>query len=150
MWDLTELYRDVILDHNRNPRNFGKPEGTTVSLVGNNPLCGDRLMIHLVMEGDTIRALGFEGQGCAISTASASVMTESLEGKTRADAEKAFRKFHDFLTTDSDEEADIETMGEIAALGGVRRFPIRVKCATLAWHTMRAALGGNTQYVTTE
>jgi len=135
--ELDDLYRDVILDHNRNPRNFGALEGADASVEGFNPMCGDRLTLRLKLSGDTITDIRFEGQGCAISTASASLMTEAVKGRSRTDALALFGRVHDLLT---DDEASGEELGKLAALSGVREFPARVKCASLCWHTLASAL----------
>ena len=135
---LNDLYRDVILDHNRKPRNFGGLDPADASADGFNPLCGDRLTLRLKMSGDKISDIRFEGQGCAISTASASLMTEAVKGKTRAEALQLFDRVHQLLTDDAAPPAD--ELGKLAALSGVREFPARVKCASLCWHTLTAAL----------
>jgi len=148
MSDLRELYQEVIFDHNRNPRNFGKPAQFDRSSEGFNPLCGDRLTLYLTFGPDgRVSQASFEGQGCAISTASASLMTESLKGKTEDEAEALFRQFHGMVMGVGD--VDPATLGKLQVLGGVREFPARVKCATLAWHTLHAALHGE-QQVSTE
>ena len=147
--DLKDLYRDVIVDHNRSPRNFRKIPDATRALEGFNPLCGDKLTVYLKMDGDKIADLSFEGSGCAISVASASLMTERLKGKTRAEAERLFGAVHDLLTKDGTQE-DPETLGKLAALSGVREFPSRVKCASLCWHTMKGALSDASRPVSTE
>ena len=139
MSDLRELYQEVIFDHNRNPRNFGKLEDANYHADGNNPLCGDKLSLYLKIEGDTITDIRFEGMGCAISTASASLMTERLKGMKVADAETLFHKFHAVVTEDG-KGADGPELGKLSVLTGVRDYPARVKCATLAWHTLEAAL----------
>jgi nitrogen fixation protein NifU and related proteins len=136
--DLNELYRDVILDHNRRPRNFGGLEAADASVDGFNPMCGDRLTLRLKLADDTISDIRFEGEGCAISTASASLMTEAVKGKTRADALKLFDSVHRLLTDDAAPAS--EELGKLAALSGVRDYPARVKCASLCWHTLSAAL----------
>ena len=136
--DLKDLYRDVIVDHNRAPRNFRKIPDADKVLEGFNPLCGDKLTLYLKLDGETIKDLSFEGSGCAISVASASLMTERLKGKTHADAEKLFDTMHDLLTKDA--PADAEALGKLAVLSGVREFPSRVKCASLCWHTLKGAL----------
>ena len=146
--DLSELYRDVILDHNKNPRNFGKPESANREQEGYNPLCGDRMTIYLNLDGETLRDVHFEGTGCAISKASASVMTDVLTGKSRVEARKIFEQFHAMVT--SDDEVDIMEVGEVAALSGVNQFPLRIKCATLAWHALLAAMDGKGNTVSTE
>jgi nitrogen fixation NifU-like protein len=145
--DLAELYRDVIVDHNRSPRNRGRLPAATHHAEGDNPLCGDRLRLDVDVAGDVIRDLRFEGSGCAISTASASLMSEAVKGRTRAEAEALFAAVHRMLTGDG---ADAARLGKLAALAGVREFPARVKCASLAWHTLNAALAGSGEPVTTE
>ena len=135
--ELNDLYRDVILDHNRRPRNFGILEPADASVEGFNPLCGDRLTVRLKMAGDAIADIRFEGQGCAISTASASLMTEAVKGMTRTEALALFDRIHRLLT---DDDATGEELGKLAALSGVREFPARVKCASLCWHTLASAL----------
>jgi nitrogen fixation NifU-like protein len=145
--DLAELYRDVIVDHNRSPRNRGRLPAATHHAEGDNPLCGDRLRLDVDVAGDVIRDLRFEGSGCAISTASASLMSEAVKGRTRAEAEALFTAVHRMLTGDG---ADAARLGKLAALAGVREFPARVKCASLAWHTLNAALAGSGEPVTTE
>ena len=146
--DLKELYRDVILDHNRRPRNFGPLEGASHHAEGNNPLCGDRLALALRLEGDRIAEIRFEGSGCAISTASASLMTEAVRGKDRASVRQLFERMHALLTQPGT-EADA-WLGKLAALSGVREFPARVKCASLCWHTLNAALASSAKTVSTE
>lgn len=135
--ELTDLYRDVILDHNRRPRNFGPLEHADATAEGFNPLCGDRLTLRLNLAGDRIENIRFEGQGCAISTASASLMTEAVKGKTRAEALALFDRVHRLLT---DDESGVDDLGKLAALSGVREYPARVKCASLCWHTLVSAL----------
>jgi len=136
--ELDELYRDVILDHNRKPRNFGVLEPADASVEGFNPMCGDRLTVRLRFDDGKIGDIRFEGQGCAISTASASLMTEAVKGRTRAEALKLFDRVHELLTDDAAPPAD--ELGKLAALSGVREYPSRVKCASLCWHTLAAAL----------
>jgi len=136
--ELNDLYRDVILDHNRRPRNFGDLDPADASVEGFNPMCGDRLTVRLRLNDDTISDIRFEGQGCAISTASASLMTEAVKGKTRLEALKLFDRVHELLTDDAAPAAD--ELGKLAALSGVREYPARVKCASLCWHTLAAAL----------
>ena len=136
--ELNDLYRDVILDHNRRPRNFGGLEPADASVEGFNPMCGDRLTVRLKMDDDTISDIRFEGQGCAISTASASLMTEAVKGRTRADALRLFERVHQLLTDDRAPPAG--ELGKLAALSGVRAYPARVKCASLCWHTLASAL----------
>jgi nitrogen fixation NifU-like protein len=149
MSDLRDLYQTMILDHSKKPRNVGRPEGANRSAHGDNPLCGDRLDVHLTVDaGGAIREVGFEGSGCAISTASASIMTECVKGRPAAEAREIFERFHDLMTGEG--RADPEELGKLAVFTGVREFPLRVKCATLAWHTLRAALEGGDETVTTE
>jgi nitrogen fixation NifU-like protein len=136
--DLRDLYQEVILDHNKRPRNFGKLEGANRHAEGHNPLCGDRLTVYLDLEGNTIRDIRFEGSGCAISKASASMMTSEVKGKTVDQAEETFHRFHRMVTEEGN--VDAETLGKLAAFSGVREFPVRVKCASLPWHTLDAAL----------
>ncbi len=136
--ELNDLYRDVILDHNRRPRNFGGLEAADASVEGFNPMCGDKLTLRLKLADETITDIRFEGQGCAISTASASMMTEAVKGKTRAEALELFGRVHHMLTDDS--AAPDEGIGKLAALSGVREYPARVKCASLCWHTLASAL----------
>ncbi len=149
--ELRDLYQEVILDHNKKPRNFGTLEVATHQADGDNPLCGDQLHISLVLDGDRVEEVRFDGSGCAISTASASLMTEAVKGHTRDEAEQMFQSFHDLLTGDPSalEEASAE-LGKLAVFQGVREFPVRVKCATLAWHTLKAALEGKETPATTE
>ena len=147
--DLKDLYRDIIVDHNRQPRNFGKLEHADAHADGHNPLCGDRLTVYLKMNGDRIERATFDGSGCAISTASASLLTEAVKGKTVKEVEHLFNQVHDVLTH-HDAPVDTAALGKLAALTGVRDFPARVKCATLCWHTLQAALHSNSQPVSTE
>jgi nitrogen fixation NifU-like protein len=146
--DLKELYRDVILDHNKRPRNFGKLEAADAYADGHNPLCGDRLTVFLKMDGNRVEDIRFEGKGCAISTASASMMTEAIKGKDKADIGDLFGKIHSLLTR-QDAVAD-PALGKLAALSGVREYPARVKCASLCWHTLNAALDKGAATVSTE
>ncbi len=147
MSDLRELYEEVILDHNRTPRNFQKvPPGANRQAHGYNPLCGDEFTIRLSVQDGIIKDIGFEGAGCAISTASASLMTESIKGKTLAEAEALFLGVHNLLT----EAGKATGLGKLQVLEGVREYPARVKCATLAWHTLQAALKNKSDSVTTE
>jgi len=136
--DLKELYRDVILDHNKRPRNFGTLEQASAQADGHNPLCGDRLTVFVKMSGDRVEDIRFEGKGCAISTASASLMTEAIKGKRKEEIGTLFGKVHSLLTQQS-AVAD-SSLGKLAALSGVREYPARVKCASLCWHTLNAAL----------
>jgi SUF system FeS assembly protein, NifU family len=137
MSGLRELYQEVILDHNRNPRNFRRIEPASHRAQGHNPLCGDRVEVFLLVEDGVVKDIAFEGDGCAISTASASLMTEQLKGKSVAQAQALFDRFHDLLTTEAEPTEDL---GKLGVLAGVREFPTRVKCATLPWHTLQAAL----------
>ena len=139
MFDLKDLYQEVIVDHNRSPRNFGKLEDADRTIEGYNPLCGDHLMLYLKMKDDRIADISFDGSGCAISVASASLMTESMKGKTVEEAENIFTEFHDLVTGDGS-KVDYEKLGKLAAIAGVRDYPTRVKCATLCWHTLHSAL----------
>jgi nitrogen fixation NifU-like protein len=149
MTDLQDLYQDLILDHGRRPRNFRRLDQADRSAEGYNPLCGDKVKIYLKMDDDVVEDISFEGSGCAISTASASIMTQALKGKTRAEAEELFATFHD-LVTGQPSRLDTPDLGKLEAFSGVSEFPIRVKCATLSWHTLRAALNGNVGVVSTE
>jgi nitrogen fixation NifU-like protein len=136
--DLSDLYQEVILDHNRRPRNFRRIDSPTHQAEGFNPLCGDRVNLFVLLDGDRIADVAFEGSGCAISKASASLMTDRLKGCTVAEALDVFERFHRMVTTPTDQEVD--DLGKLSALAGVREFPVRVKCASLAWHTLKAAL----------
>ena len=140
MPDLRELYQEVILDHSKNPRNYHKLEPADRHAEGNNPLCGDRLTLYLRLDGDRVVDVGFEGHGCAISKASASMMTDALKGKTRREADRLFDTFHEMVTGKPGGSVDREALGKLAAFAGVCEFPARVKCASLPWHTMKAAL----------
>jgi nitrogen fixation NifU-like protein len=146
--DLKDLYRDVILDHNRKPRNLGRLAPPARSARGHNPLCGDQLTVYADLEGGVVRDVKFEGTGCAISVASASLMTEAVRGKTTREAEALFGEVHDLLTRQGAEAP--ASLGKLAALSGVREFPARVKCASLCWHTLRAALAAEAAPVSTE
>jgi nitrogen fixation protein NifU and related proteins len=146
--DLKELYRDVILDHNRHPRNFGPLADASHHAEGNNPLCGDCLSLALRVNGDRIEEIRFEGSGCAISTASASLMTEAVKGKDRPSVRQLFERMHALLT--QPDAAPDPALGKLAALSGVREFPARVKCASLCWHTLNAALSASAATVSTE
>ena len=150
MSDLEDLYQEVLLDHNRSPRNFRALESANRHAEGYNPLCGDRFTVFLRTEDGVIREAAFQGSGCAISKASASVMTESLREKSKSEVDELFRKFRDMVTGVGTNGFDPLELGELGALSGVSRFPIRVKCATLAWHTMKAALEGKDPSVSTE
>jgi len=147
--ELRELYQEVILDHSKNPKNFKELDDASHQSQGHNPLCGDRLTLYLTVADGAIQDVGFKGAGCAISTASASMMTEALKGKTEAEVDAIFCAFHD-LVTGKVAEADSDVLGKLAVFGGVRDYPVRVKCATLAWHTLRAALAKTEEAVSTE
>jgi nitrogen fixation NifU-like protein len=148
MSDLRELYQEVILDHSRRPRNFGALADGAHAAHGHNPLCGDRLTVYVELAGGTIANARFVGSGCAISTASASLMTEAVRGRSREEAEALFERFHAAVTAAPDAEPDLGGLGKLAALAGVREYPVRVKCASLAWHTLRAALGAKANTTT--
>ncbi len=149
--EFRELYQEIIMDHNRKPRNFRKMEDATHRLDGMNPLCGDQYTIYLKVKDDIIEDVSFEGSGCAISKASASVMTNVLKGKTVQEAEKYFNFFHKMVTGEIDHpEEYLDTMGKLVAFAGVAEFPVRVKCATLPWHTMHNSLHGSQDKITTE
>jgi len=150
--DLRELYQEVIIDHGRHPRNFKKLEDHSHSQEGYNPLCGDRLMLYLKVENDRIIDAAFEGVGCAISMASASLMTSQIKGKTLGEIQQLFQAFHCMLTDPEPPSSVQDSLGKLTVLGGVRDFPTRIKCATLAWHTMNAGLDSNAheQAVSTE
>ena len=151
MSQLQDLYQQVILDHNRAPRNFGALADANRSALGHNPLCGDQLTVYVKVDGgDVIQEIAFQGKGCAISKASASLMTDALKGRTVAEAEALFGTFHDMLTGPPDVKADPKGLGKLAVFSGVREFPARVKCATLAWHTLHQALTGGNAPATTE
>lgn len=148
--DLRDLYQEMILDHGKRPRNFRELPGATGKAEGYNPLCGDRETVFVRVVGDTLKDLSFQGSGCAISTASASMMTERLKGKTRKEAEALFTRFHDLITGESESGAGGPDLEKLTVFSGVREYPVRIKCATLPWHTMRAAMNGNGQIVSTE
>ena len=145
MSDKRALYEKVILDHNKNPRNFGELPDADRKAEGYNALCGDQFTIFLKLNGDMIDDVHFVGQGCAISKSSASVMTTLLKGKSRKDAQEMFDRFHAMITADHDAPVDADSLGKMAVFSGVREYPVRIKCATLAWHTMLAALKGETR-----
>lgn len=148
MADLSGLYQEVILDHNKRPRNFRELAGATARAEGYNPLCGDKVTIYLRLENDRIRDISFKGSGCAISTASASILTETLKGKTRAEADRLFDRFHDLVTGKTPGHG--ADLGKLAVFSRVSEFPVRVKCATLAWHTLKSALAGTSEVATSE
>ena len=149
MSELSELYQQVILDHNKKPRNFQKLEGANRTAEGFNPLCGDQLTVYLVMDEGAVREVSFVGSGCAISKASASMMTQAVKGKTREEARALFDEFHRMVTGELDEESEPNQLGRLKIFAGVRDYPARVKCASLPWHTLHAALEGEAT-VTTE
>ena len=148
--ELKELYQQVILDHNKSPRNFRKIENATRHAEGYNPLCGDRIDIFLIVENNIIKDISFKGEGCAISKASASLMTSTLKGMKISEAEKLFDKFHELVTGKQEENQDNSDLGKLVVFSGVQEFPVRVKCASLAWHTMMNALNGKNEKVSTE
>ena len=150
MSEFRELYQEVILDHGKNPRNFREALAGEQSAYGHNPLCGDKIEVHVAMDNGVIRNVAFHGEGCAISTASASMMTQALKGKTLEEAEKIFRSFHNLITGSGDKAEELTGLGKLAVFAGVREFPVRVKCATLAWHTFKAALERSEQPASTE
>jgi nitrogen fixation NifU-like protein len=151
MFDLKDLYQEVIIDHNRSPRNFGELENPTQVAEGYNPLCGDKLNLYLTTEDDLITDVSFNGSGCAISVASASLMTDSLKGKTIKEAEQLFERFHNLIMEEENpDQEQMQALGKLAALAGVKEYPARVKCATLCWHTLHSALEGEASPATTE
>lgn len=147
--DLKDLYQEVVLEHSKRPRNYRVVEGATAEAAGHNPLCGDQLVVTLKVEGGVIKDVAFQGQGCAISKASASLMTGAVKDRTRAEADEIFERVHK-LVTEGPESVDVDALGKLAVLSGVSEFPARVKCASLAWHTLRAALEGRGEAVSTE
>jgi nitrogen fixation NifU-like protein len=149
MSELSELYQQVILDHNKKPRNFRKLEQANHTAEGYNPLCGDHLTVYLDLEDGAVKEIAFEGSGCAISKAAASMMTQAVKGKSREQAEELFTEFHSMVTGELDEETEENSLGNLKIFAGVREFPVRVKCATLPWHTLHAALN-NEEHVSTE
>ena len=149
MSELSELYQQVILDHNKKPRNFRKLATANHTAEGFNPLCGDQLTVYLQLEHDAVKDISFEGQGCAIWKASASMMTQAVKGKSKQEVETIFNQFHRMVTGQLDEETEPNQLGRLTIFSGVREFPVRVKCATLSWHTMHAALN-NQELVSTE
>ena len=150
MSELEELYQEVIIDHSRSPRNFHALKEANRQAEGYNPLCGDHFKVYLRVENDVIKEIGFEGPGCAISKASASMMTGSVKGKTVAEAKALFEEFRNLFAGEYIQKVDVERLGKLAAFAGVREYPVRVKCATLAWHTLKAGLDGARQPVSTE
>jgi nitrogen fixation protein NifU and related proteins len=149
MADLRDLYQELILDHSKAPRNYRELTNADHKAEGYNPLCGDRFTVYLKMQGESIQDIGFQGSGCAISKASASMMTQSLKGKTRSEADDLFNRFHKVVTGQA-KNGNQEGLGKLAVFSGVSEFPVRVKCATLAWHTLQAALEGKQESVSTE
>lgn len=147
--ELRELYQSVILDHNKQPRNFGKLADATGQAEGHNPLCGDHLSVEVRIQDETLREIAFQGDGCAISTASASLMSEAVKGRSVSEVHDLFQRFHALVTSDPKGETDTPELGKLAVFAGVREFPIRVKCATLSWHTLQSALNAG-ESVTTE
>ncbi len=150
MSELRELYQDMILDHSQHPRNRGKLEKATHHADGFNPLCGDKVKIDLMVDNGTIKDIRFEGSGCAISTASVSLLTEAIKGKSEREIEILFGKFHDLVTGKNENSGESDNLGKLAVFQGVREFPMRVKCATLSWHTLLAALKNEKKVATTE
>ena len=150
MSEIQELYQQVILDHNKNPRNYGELKPCTHFAEGYNPLCGDHFNIYANLDGDVIKDIHFAGSGCAISKSSASIMTTLLKGKTKTEAEVLFDKFQHLVTADMSELPDMDELGKMAVFAGVREFPARIKCASLAWHTMKTAISGEGKVVSTE
>ena len=150
MTDLRDLYQEVILDHNRKPKNYHAIEDANRRAEGYNPLCGDQITVYAKIEGDVIRDVAFEGTGCAISKASASMMTTSVQGRTIAEAERLFELFHAMVTSEGGRSTPSPELGKLAVFSGVCEFPARVKCASLAWHTLRAAVKGSHETVSTE
>jgi nitrogen fixation NifU-like protein len=150
MTDLRDLYQEVILDHNKSPRNFREMPDATRLALGNNPLCGDKLKLYVRLDGDRIADVAFQGSGCAISKASASLMTDAVKGKSLAEAEALYGRFHDLLTGPPHVKGDGAGLGKLAVFSGVREFPVRVKCATLAWHTLESALKNSHEVAKTE
>ena len=148
MSELSELYQQVILDHNKKPRNFRKLENASHTAEGYNPLCGDHLTVYLDLENDLVKEVGFEGSGCAISKAAASMMTQAVKGKSKEQAENLFQEFHSMVTGELNEETEENNLGNLKIFAGVRDFPVRVKCATLPWHTLHAALNKQDQVST--
>ncbi len=148
MSELSDLYQEVILDHNKNPRNFREIATANFKADGNNPLCGDALRVFVEMEDDTVKDVAFKGSGCAISKASASMMTQIVKGKTKAEAEKMFDEFHRMVLGELDEETEENRLGKLKIFAGVREFPARVKCASLSWHTLNAAINGEEEVST--
>ena len=150
MSELRELYQEIILDHNKRPRNFRRPEHPTHEARGDNPLCGDKVTVYLTVEDGVVKDVAFEGRGCAISTASASLMTEIVKGRKVEEARELFKRFHEMVTGKEPAGAEADDLDKLQVLSGVREYPMRVKCATLSWHTLAAALDGGATTVSTE
>lgn len=150
MSEVDDIYQEIILEHHRKPRNFRKLEDANRTSDGYNPFCGDKITLYLKLDGDIIADVGFQGSGCAISRASSSMMTQSIKGKTVRQAEEIFTEFHDMLTLGSEQDFGSDTLGDLEMLSGVAKFPTRVKCATLSWHTLHAAIKGEREPVSTE
>ena len=150
MSDLRDLYQETILEHSKSPRNYRKLEAANRTAEGYNPLCGDHFTLYVDVQGDAIRDIGFQGSGCAISKASASMMTQSVKGRSKAEAQQLFRQFQELVTNQASPHGDKDKLGKLTVFSGVSEFPVRVKCATLAWHTLQAALEGTQQPVSTE
>ena len=150
MSDLRDLYQETILEHSKSPRNYRKLEAANRTAEGYNPLCGDHFTLYVEVQGDAIRDIGFQGSGCAISKASASMMTQSVKGRSKAEAQQLFRQFQELVTNQASRNGDKDKLGKLTVFSGVSEFPVRVKCATLAWHTLQAALEGTQQPVSTE
>jgi len=150
MSDLRDLYQETILEHSKSPRNYRKLEAANRTAEGYNPLCGDHFTLYVDVQGDAIRDIGFQGSGCAISKASASMMTQSVKGRSKAEAQQLFRQFQELVTNQASPNGDKDKLGKLTVFSGVSEFPVRVKCATLAWHTLQAALEGTQQPVSTE
>lgn len=150
MNDLEDLYREVILDHNKNPRNFGELEGADRTIEGVNPLCGDKMTLYVKLDDGRVSDVRFKGTGCAISVASSSLMTERVKGASVDESLALFDKMHHMLTDSDTDEATLDELGKLAALSGVRAYPSRVKCASLAWHALKSALSGESKPVSTE
>jgi len=150
MSDLRDLYQEVVLEHGKNPRNLRPMEDATAELQGYNPLCGDKILLYVRTEGDLVKDISFEGAGCAISMASASLLSETMVGKTKAEVDVVFESFHSMLTGSPDQPIDSEKLGKLAVFGGVCEYPMRVKCASLSWHTLKAILNDREDVVTTE
>jgi len=151
MSDLRELYQTTILDHNKKPRNFCKPDGSNREANGSNPLCGDKVTVYVTLDDDgVVQEIGFQGSGCAISTASASMMTQAVKGKTLDEVTEVFDRFHELVAGPPAEENDLGALGKLRVFSGVREYPMRVKCATLPWHTLRSAMWGDSEVAKTE